>query len=229
MTDSENTYSTFKEMGLKKPIITGILKYGFKKPTINQQKAIVPIISGKDIIVHASSDTNKTSIISIGMLEVINFKVVPHCQAIILSPTIVLAEQTNKVVKSLGWQIGVKTHLCIGGKNIKTDIDVLKKGVHVMIGTPGRIMSLLERKVIDSSKIKILIIDELDRLLSCGFKDQMNQILEELSPEIQICVFSEIFLEETLQITNNFMQNPTLILLKKEEIITGITQYEIEI
>jgi translation initiation factor 4A len=229
MTESEKLYTTFDQMGLKEPILRGIFSYGFERPSIIQQKAIVPMVTGKDIIAQASSGTGKTGTFSIGMLQQIDFEVATYCQAIILSPTKELAEQTNKVVNNLGGQIGVKTHLCIGGKKVNNDIDVLKKGVHVMIGTPGRIMDLLERKVIDSSKIKILIIDEADTMLDRGFKEQLYIILKGLSDEMQICLFSATLSEETLEITSKFMQDPTLILVKKEEVqVTGIAQYYIE-
>jgi translation initiation factor 4A len=229
MTESEKLYTTFDQMGLKEPILRGIFAYGFERPSIIQQKAIVPMVTGKDIIAQASSGTGKTGTFSIGMLQQIDFEVATHCQAIILSPTKELAEQTNKVVNNLGGPIGVKTHLCIGGKKVNNDIDVLKKGVHVMIGTPGRIMDLLERKVIDSSRIKILIIDEADTMLDRGFKEQLYLILKGLSDEMQICLFSATLSEETLEITSKFMQDPTLILVKKEEVqVSGIAQYYIE-
>jgi len=172
MTESEKLYTTFDEMGLEENILKGIYAYGFERPSIIQQKAIVPMITGKDIIAQASSGTGKTGTFSIGLLQQLDFKVAPYCQAIILSPTKELAEQTNKVVNNLGDKIGVKTHICIGGKAVKNDIDILKKGIHVMIGTPGRIMDLLGRGVVDTNRIKILIIDEDDTKLDRGFNDQ---------------------------------------------------------
>jgi translation initiation factor 4A len=218
-------------MGLKEPLLRGIFSYGFEKPSIIQQQAIVPMTTGRDIIAQASSGTGKTATFSIGLLQQIDFSKDAYCQAIILSPTKELAEQTNSVVNAIGSIIGVKTHICIGGKAVKTDLDVLKKGIHVMIGTPGRVMDLLGRNAVDSKKIKILIIDEADTMLDRGFKEQLYAILKSgLSDDMQVCLFSATLSEETLDITNKFMQDPIQILVKKDQVqVVGIAQYYIEI
>jgi len=231
MTDSETQHTTFDTMGLKEPLLRGIFSYGFEKPSVIQTLAIVPMITGKDIIAQASSGTGKTATFTIGLLEQLDFTKDAYCQSIILSPTKELAEQTNSVVNNIGKNIGVKTHICIGGKAVKTDLDVLKKGVHVMIGTPGRIMDLLSRNAVDTKKIKILIIDEADTMLDRGFKDQLYQILKSgLSDDMQVCLFSATLSEETLEITTKFMQDPIQILVKKEQVqVAGIAQYYVNI
>jgi len=232
MTDSETTlHTTFDTMGLKEPLLRGIFSYGFEKPSVIQQQAIVPMTTGRDIIAQASSGTGKTATFSIGLLQQIDFSKDAYCQAIILSPTKELAEQTNSVVNAIGNIIGVKTHICIGGKAVKTDLDVLKKGIHVMIGTPGRVMDLLGRNAVDSKKIKILIIDEADTMLDRGFKEQLYAILKSgLSDDMQVCLFSATLSEETLDITNKFMQDPIQILVKKDQVqVVGIVQYYIKI
>jgi translation initiation factor 4A len=230
MTESAQLYETFDEMGLKEALLRGIFSYGFEKPSEIQQKAIVPMTTGRDIIAQASSGTGKTGTFTIGLLQQINFTDSPYCQAIILSPTKELAEQTNTVVNSIGENIGVKTHICIGGKAVKNDLDILKKGVHVMIGTPGRVMDLLGRNAVDIKKIKIIIVDEADTMLDRGFKEQLYLILKSLSDELQVCLFSATLSEETLEITQKFMQDPIQILVKKENVqVVGIQQYYIEI
>jgi translation initiation factor 4A len=231
MTDSETLHTTFDTMGLKEPLLRGIFAYGFEKPSSIQQKAIVPMCTGRDIIAQASSGTGKTATFTIGLLQQLDFDREAYCQAIILSPTKELAEQTNTVVNNLGSTIGVKTHICIGGKAVKNDLDVLKKGVHVMIGTPGRIMDLLSRNAVDTKKIKICIIDEADTMLDRGFKDQLYQILKSgLSDDMQVCLFSATLSDETLQITEKFMADPIQILVKKELVqVVGIMQYYINI
>jgi len=232
MTESDTTlHTTFDTMGLKEPLLRGIFAYGFEKPSIIQQQAIVPMTTGRDIIAQASSGTGKTATFAIALLNQLDFSKDPYCQSIILSPTKELAEQTNSVVNAIGNNIGVKTHICIGGKAVKTDLEVLKKGVHVMIGTPGRIMDLLGRNAVDSKKIKILIIDEADTMLDRGFKEQLYSILKSgLSDDMQVCLFSATLSEETLDITNKFMQDPIQILVKKDQVqVVGIAQYYIEI
>ena len=103
MTDSETTlHTTFDTMGLKEPLLRGIFSYGFEKPSVIQQQAIVPMTTGRDIIAQASSGTGKTATFSIGLLQQIDFSKDAYCQAIILSPTKELAEQTNSVVNAIG-------------------------------------------------------------------------------------------------------------------------------
>lgn len=233
MTESDKLFFTFDEMNLKDNLLRGIFAYGYERPSAIQQRAIMPLITGRDMIAQAQSGTGKTGTFAIGTLQRIdiNENERAYCQAIFLSPTKELAEQTLKVVNSLGNALKVKAHLCIGGKSVKNDLDVLKNGVHIMIGTPGRIYDLLNRGAIDGTKIKVLVIDEADQMLERGFKEQLYYILKAgLSDEMQICLFSATLSDETLEITNKFMNEPTQILIKKNEVaLEGIKQYYINI
>jgi translation initiation factor 4A len=232
MNENDKLFLTFDEMSLKENLLRGICAYGYERPSLIQQKAIVPMITGRDIIAQAQSGTGKTGTFTIGMLQQLDFNdEAPVCQAILLSPTKELAEQTYAVVCALGQFLNVKAHLCIGGKSVKNDLDVLKKGIHVMIGTPGRIYDLLNRGAIDGGKIKILVIDEADTMLDRGFKEQLYYILKSgLSDDMQTCLFSATLSEETLEITNKFMRDPIQILIKKSEVaLEGIKQYYISI
>ena len=232
MNENDKLFLTFDEMGLKENLLRGICAYGYERPSLIQQKAIVPMISKRDLIAQAQSGTGKTGTFTIGMLQQLDFTdEVPVCQAILLSPTKELAEQTYTVVCALGQFLNVKAHLCIGGKSVKNDLDVLKKGIHVMIGTPGRIYDLLNRGAIDGGKVKILVIDEADTMLDRGFKEQLYYILKSgLSDDMQTCLFSATLSEETLEITNKFMREPIQILIKKSDVaLEGIKQYYISI
>ena len=231
MTENVKLFYSFDEMNLKENLLRGISAYGFERPSPIQQKAIVPMMTGKDIIAQAQAGTGKTGTFTIGALQQLNLSDPPVCQAIFLSPTKDLADQTLNVVNNIGQYLGVKAHLCIGGKSVKNDIDALKKGVHIMIGTPGRIYDLLNRDVIDGSKIKILVIDEADTMLDRGFKEQLYYILKAgLSDDMQICLFSATLSDQTLEITNKFMNDPIQILIKKEDVpVQSIKQFYMEI
>jgi len=232
MTESDKLFFTFDEMRLKEDLLRGIYAYGYERPSAIQQRAIVPMITGRDLIAQAQSGTGKTGTFTIGSLQQIDFSTEkPYCQAIFLSPTKELAEQTLNVVNALGQSLKVKAHLCIGGKSVKNDMDVLRNGIHVMIGTPGRVYDLLNRGAIDGSKIKILVIDEADTMLDRGFKEQLYFILKAgLSDNMQICLFSATLSDETLEITNKFMNDPIQILIKKNDVaLEGIKQYYINI
>jgi translation initiation factor 4A len=219
-------------MKLKEDLLRGIYGFGYERPSLIQQKAIVPMLTRRDMIAQAQSGTGKTGTFTIGTLQNIDTSS-PEAvaQAIILSPTKELAEQTFNVVNSLGTYLNVKTLLCIGGKSVKDNLDALRKGVHVIIGTPGRIYDLLNRHAIDGSRIKMLIIDEADTMLDRGFKEQLYFILKSgLSDDMQICLFSATLSDDTLDITNKFMNEPIQILVKKSDVpVEGINQYYINI
>jgi len=237
MTENEKLFYTFDEMGLSEGLLRGIYGHGYERPSIIQQRAIVPAITGRDVIAQAQSGTGKTCAFTVATLQQIDFNTEhPVCQAIVLSPTKELAEQTLKVFNSLGTYLGVNAHLCIGGKNggrsVKDNLDALRKGIHVMIGTPGRVYDLLNRGAIDPSKIKTLVIDEADVMLDRGFKEQLYWILSSgLPAEMQICLFSATLSDETLEITNKFMKkDPIEILIKKSDVVLdGIKQLYINV
>jgi len=218
---------SFDNMGLKDELLRGIYSYGFEKPSAIQQKAIVPTISGRDVIAQAQSGTGKTATFAIGALQQIDFSR-RECQALILAPTRELAAQIQKVVEALGDYLGVKAHACIGGTRVRDDISVLQEGVHVIVGTPGRVLDLLSRGGLDTCKIKIFILDEADEMLSRGFKDQIYDVFQNLPSNVQVGLFSATMPPEALEITTNFMNSPLRILVKQEEVtLEGIRQFYI--
>jgi len=237
MTDTENEISenlenfekvdSFDNMGLRDELLRGIYSYGFERPSAIQQKAIVPTISGRDVIAQAQSGTGKTATFAIGALQQIDFTR-RECQALILAPTRELAAQIQKVVDALGDYLGVKAHACIGGTRVRDDVSALQEGVHVIVGTPGRVLDLLSRGGLDPSKIKIFILDEADEMLSRGFKDQIYDVFHSLPQNVQVGLFSATMPIEALEITNHFMNNPLRILVKQEEVtLEGIRQFYI--
>eukprot|EP01123_Difflugia_compressa_P014309 TRINITY_DN726_c0_g1_i2.p1 TRINITY_DN726_c0_g1~~TRINITY_DN726_c0_g1_i2.p1 ORF type:complete len:396 (+),score=80.11 TRINITY_DN726_c0_g1_i2:95-1282(+) len=219
--------NSFDEMGICDDLLRGIYSYGFERPSAIQQKAIVPTISGRDVIAQAQSGTGKTATFVIGALQQIDFSS-RQLQALILAPTRELATQIQKVVEALGDYQGVKAHACIGGTNITDDIRILREGVHVVVGTPGRVLHLLTTGQLDSSRIKIFVLDEADEMLSRGFKDQIYDVFQNVPNNIQVCLFSATMSPEALEITKNFMNNPLRILVKQEQLtLEGIRQFYI--
>jgi len=216
---------SFDNMGLREELLRGIYSYGFERPSAIQQKAIVPTIKGKDVIAQAQSGTGKTATFAIGCLQQINYKE-KNCQALILAPTRELAAQIQKVVVALGDFLHVKAHACIGGTRIRDDLQMLTEGVHVIVGTPGRVLDLLARGSLNPAYIKIFILDEADEMLSRGFKDQIYDLFQHLPTTVQVGLFSATMPPEALDITQNFMSNPLKILVKQEEVtLEGIRQF----
>lgn len=219
----------FDNMNLKENLLRGIYGYGFEKPSTIQQKAIVPLINGKDLIAQAQSGSGKTGAFCIGALEKIDTNI-NNVQIIILSHTKELAQQTFNVFNNLGEFMNIKSSLLIGGINIDESKKILKKGVHAIIGTPGRVLHMLNDKCFNINKMKLLIIDEADELLSIGFEEQLRNIIEILDNNIQIGLFSATLSEKCLLLTKYFMNEPLNIFVKKDELtLEGINQYYINV
>ena len=216
-------------MNLKENLLRGIYAYGFEKPSSIQQRAILPLAQGNDLIAQAQSGTGKTATFTIGALQRIEEDLL-EVQTLILAPTRELAKQIQKVVLALGDYLEIRCHACIGGTRVSDDIDTLRNGVHVVVGTPGRVLDLLERGNLRTDSMKSFILDEADEMLSMGFKDQIYDIFVTLPQTIQVCLFSATMPQEALEITEKFMQKPIRILVKKDELtLEGIQQFHIAV
>jgi translation initiation factor 4A len=219
----------FDNMGLQENLLRGVYGYGFEKPSAIQQRAILPLCKGLDIIAQAQSGTGKTATFTIGILQAIDFSK-NQTQALVLAPTRELAQQIQKVVLALGDYLGVKCHSCIGGTKVKDDIARLEAGVHVVVGTPGRVYDMICRNVLRADTIKLFVLDEADEMLSRGFKDQMYDIFTTLPKTVQVGLFSATMPPDALDITQKFMNKPVRILVKRDELtLEGIKQFFINV
>jgi len=224
------THETFDDMNLKPKLLRGIYGYGFEKPSSIQQKAIVPCIKQHDVIAQAQSGTGKTATFAISLLQAVDEQL-KGTQALVLAPTRELAQQIIKVVMALGDYMDVTTHACIGGTNVRHEIQKLQMDrPQVIVGTPGRVYDMINRKAIDASTINMFILDEADEMLSRGFKDQIYDIFRELPGNIQVVLLSATMPEEVLDVTKRFMRDPITILVKKEELtLEGIRQFYVSV
>lgn len=218
-------YSTFDEMGLKEDLLRGIYAYGFEQPSAIQQRAIKQIVQGRDVIAQSQSGTGKTAVFSISALQVLDSKL-NETQALILSPTRELAEQSQKVVLSLGDFMNVQCHACIGGKSVGEDISRLERGVQVVAGTPGRVFDMIKRRKLRTQHLKMLVIDEADEMLNKGFREQIYDIYRYLPPSTQVVLVSATLPQEVLDMTTRFMNDPVKVLVKRDELtLEGIRQF----
>lgn len=179
---------TFDGVGLREDLLRGIYAYGFEKPSAIQQRAIKPIIKGRDVIAQAQSGTGKTATFAISVLQSLDTQL-RETQALVLSPTRELALQIQKVVLALGDYMAVQCHACIGGTNIGEDIRKLDYGQHVVSGTPGRVFDMIRRRNLRTRAIKMLILDEADEMLNKGFKEQIYDVYRYLPPATQVGIF----------------------------------------
>mmetsp|Transcript_8263 Transcript_8263/g.7819 ORF Transcript_8263/g.7819 Transcript_8263/m.7819 type:complete len:414 (-) Transcript_8263:77-1318(-) len=228
-TNWEEAIEAFDGMDLPEELLRGIYAYGFEKPSAIQQRAIKPTILGKDLIAQAQSGTGKTATFAIGTLARVDPKVA-KCQSLILAPTRELAQQIQKVVIALGDYMSLKVHACVGGTAVRDDIRTLQGGVHVVVGTPGRVFDMINRRALNLDSIKQFFLDEADEMLSRGFKDQIYDIFKFLPETVQVCLFSATMPLDVLEVTQKFMRDPVRILVKKDELtLEGIKQFYIAV
>jgi translation initiation factor 4A len=160
-TNYDEVIESFDDMGLKEDLLRGIYSYGFEKPSAIQQRAIKPLIMMRDTIAQAQSGTGKTATFTIGLLQNIDLSN-RDCQALILAPTRELASQIVKVVMAIGDYLGVSTMACIGGTNVRQDMDKLRSGVQLVVGTPGRVFDMINRRALATDYIHYFVLDEAD-------------------------------------------------------------------
>jgi len=220
---------TFDDMNLKENLLRGIYAYGFEEPS-DIQKTSIPVFSrGKDMIAQAQSGSGKTGAFSIGALNNIN-EDKKQTQCIILSPTRELTEQTSLFIKEISKYTAITTEKAVGGTSVRECQTALERNPHVVIGTPGRIIDMINRKSLYTDGLINFVIDEADEMLSRGFIDSIRDIFNYLPKEAIIYLFSATMPDEILELSGNFMNDPEKILVKKENLtLEGISQYYINV
>ncbi|KAM7325203.1 hypothetical protein ACRRTK_015456 [Alexandromys fortis] len=209
----------FDDMNLKESLLRGIYAYGFEKPSAIQQRAIIPCIKGYDVIAQAQSGTGKAATFAISILQQleIEFK---ETQALVLAPTRELAQQIQKVILALGDYMGATCHACIGGTNVRNEMQKLQaEAPHIVVGTPGRVFDMLNRRYLSPKWIKMFVLDEADEMLSRGFKDQIYEIFQKLNTSIQVVLLSATMPTDVLEVTKKFMRDPIRILKERDVIM----------
>jgi len=177
------------------------------------------------VIAQSQSGTGKTTIFCVGVLQNVDTNS-RNTQALVLSPTRELAEQSRNVMLAFGDFMSVACHACIGGKSVPEDIRTLQAGVQVVSGTPGRVFDMIQRRILDTKHIKMLVIDEADEMLGKGFKEQIYNIYRYLPPTTQVVLISATMPHDVLEMTTKFMQDPVRILVKRDELtLEGIKQF----
>lgn len=227
----EQVTHSWDELEIDKNILRGIFGYGFESPSPIQQRAIKPIIDGRDVIAQAQSGTGKTATFTIGALQRVN--IAEHStQVLILSPTRELSTQTSKVISGLGsFMDGLKIQTIFGGSRIEEGSSFSTKNIpHIICGCPGRVYDMMRRDRISTNNIKLIILDEADEMLSSGFKEQVYNIFQYLNSDIQVCLFSATLPDEINIITEKIMRNPIKIYVKREQLtLEGISQYYVAV
>lgn len=151
-------------------------------------------------------------------------------QALILAPTRELAGQIEKVISAIGANLKAACHLCIGGTRVQDDEAAIRSGVQIIVGTPGRVHDIIQRRILRTNKIKMFVLDEADEMLSRGFKAQIYDVFQLLPREIQVVLLSATMPQDVLEVTTKFMKDPVRILVKKDELtLEGIKQFYVNV
>jgi translation initiation factor 4A len=224
-------FNSWDDLDLNPDLLRGIYGYGFEKPSPIQSKAIHPIKEGRDLIAQAQSGTGKTATFTIGALSIIDIKENSN-QVLILAPTHELAQQITSVIHGLSSMMtGIRIKTVIGGSSIDEDATQMRENPpHIIVGCPGRVFDMIRRRHINANKLRLVILDEADEMLSSGFKEQVYNVFKYLNKEVQIALFSATLPDNIFAITNKFMRNPVKICVKAESLtLEGIKQFYVAV
>ncbi len=206
MSDTFDQTKTFADLGLRNSVMKGIESAGFKYPTKTQSLLIPPIMAGKDILGQAKTGTGKTAAFGLPLLHSLA-KDVPF-QALILAPTRELAIQITGELEDLGGHTPIRAVTVYGGQGIQAQADKLRNGAQIIVGTPGRIMDMLERGHLHFNNIRVAVLDEVDRMLDIGFRDDIKKILGKIpNPDRQTVFVSATISPEIEALGRRYMKD----------------------
>jgi ATP-dependent RNA helicase DeaD len=212
------TIETFAELGLSEDILKAVTEMGFEKPSPIQAQGIPPVMEGRDVIGQAQTGTGKTAAFGIPVLQRIDLTS-NATQALVLCPTRELAVQVSEELGRLAKYVrGVRIEVIYGGDSIERQIRSLKRGVHIVVGTPGRVMDHMQRGTIKFDQVQMMVLDEADEMLDMGFREDIESILAEMPEERQTILFSATMSKPIMSITKRFQKDPVLIKVVRNEL-----------
>src|SRR4030042_1009440 len=215
----------FKDLPLSTEIMKGIEELGFSNLFPIQASAIIPLLEGKDVIGQAQTGTGKTAAFGIPMVERID-PWTRNVQGLVLEPTRELAVQVAEHIGRLGKHARLRILPIYGGEPVEKQARALEGGAQIIVGTPGRIIDLLERGILNLRSVKVVVLDEADRMLDMGFIEDIEYILSRVPTNRQTSLFSATIDQSVMNVCTRYMKNPEKILVSKDEIaLTQMNQY----
>jgi ATP-dependent RNA helicase DeaD len=208
--------TSFHELGLSAELLRALDENGFKDPFPIQELSIPMILKGMDVIGQAHTGTGKTAAFSLPILN--NIKRNGPIQALILVPTRELAMQVTNEIRKFSKYVGIRTLAVYGGQSMSLQISQLKRGVQIVVATPGRLIDHVKRGTIQLEEAKFVVLDEADRMLDMGFIDDIKFILFYVDEDRQTCLFSATIPPEISRLARDYMKNPHEVKLNEEEI-----------
>jgi ATP-dependent RNA helicase DeaD len=219
----------FIDLPLSPEIQKGLRKMKFTKLTPIQAEAIPLLLKGFDVIGQAQTGTGKTASFGVPLVMKIN-TVEDILQGLVITPTRELAIQVSKRIRKYARYSSVKVDLVYGGEKITEQMTRLRNGAHVIVGTPGRLIDLIKRRVIDLRFVKIVVLDEADKMLEMGFIEDVGFILSKAPYVRQTSIWSATLDEEVMNYARRFMRHPKKVLVSKDEVAqTRVEQYYLRV
>ena len=204
---------SFKNLGLSEPILKALSHKGYKDPTPIQEKSIPAILEGKDVMASAQTGTGKTASFTLPILNILshpkNDHKGHHVRALIITPTRELAAQVRENVLTYGSNLDLRSTAVYGGARIHNQQLKLKKGVDILVATPGRLLDLYNQKSVNFNKVEILVLDEADQMLDMGFIHDIKKIISLLPEKRQNLMFTATFSNSFRKLANELVDNPT--------------------
>jgi len=207
---------TFAELGLRAELLRALDDAGYTEPTAIQARAIPAVLKGTDLLAGAQTGTGKTAGFTLPLLEKLSQKPLPAkgfrpVRALILTPTRELAAQVHESVRGYGKHLPLRSTVVFGGVGINPQINTLRRGVDILIATPGRLLDLLQQKALELSQVEHLVLDEADRMLDMGFIHDIKKLLRQLPRQKQTLLFSATFSNEIKALADGLLNQPELI------------------
>lgn len=213
----------FRELGLSEKVLKALSKKGYESPTPIQKLTIPALLSNKkDIIGQAQTGTGKTAAFALPIIE--TYEVSSNIQAIVLTPTRELALQVAEEMNSLAISKKMKVIPVYGGQSIDIQRKLIKTGVDIVVGTPGRIIDLIERKLLKLQNLKYFVLDEADEMLNMGFIEDIEKILSFTNEDKRMLFFSATMPDEIMTVAKNHMKEYEILAVKKRELTTDLTE-----
>lgn len=219
----------FEDLGLKKEIISAVKEQGYQKPTLIQSKAIPLILKGIDLLATAQTGTGKTASFSLPIIDrlaefssISSSPALHPVRALILTPTRELADQVNRNIISYAKNTNLRSAVIYGGVDLRSQVQILQKGVEIVTATPGRLLDHLEQKNIYLSQVQILVLDEADRMLDMGFMPDLKKIISLLPCKRQNLLFSATFSSELRSLAQRYMPNHEILEMSEPNSVTSL-------
>ncbi len=201
---------SFDELGLRVELLNAIKKKGYTAPTPIQTRVIPAILKGQDVLARAQTGTGKTDAFALPIVELLSRgkTKTKHPRALILAPTRELALQVGESIKAYGRRVSIRCTVVYGGANIGRQIDRLRRGIHILVATPGRLLDLAEHRDLNLSRIEFLVFDEADRMLDLGFSNEISQVLDLVPAERRTMLFSATYTPQIRNLARIMLHEP---------------------